>query len=59
MLRKRADDGPSIERTQGRDLVVSVDPEQRVEVDGDVLASGTTLRLIVDPGALTVRVSRP
>ncbi|HEY5515875.1 MAG TPA: diacylglycerol kinase family protein [Pengzhenrongella sp.] len=58
VLGNKTDDGPSIERKQGRDILVRVDPEQRVEVDGDVLDPGTRLRLVVDPGALVVRVSR-
>ncbi|TWP34230.1 diacylglycerol/lipid kinase family protein [Leekyejoonella antrihumi] len=57
VLSKDPSDSPSIERQQGRDIVVSVDPEQRVEADGDVLESATRLRLVIDPGALVIRVA--
>jgi diacylglycerol kinase family enzyme len=52
------DDGPALERGNGRDITVRVDPPQLCEVDGDVLTEATTLRFVVQPGALAVRVSR-
>ncbi|MFC7485197.1 diacylglycerol/lipid kinase family protein [Knoellia sp. CPCC 206453] len=58
VLRGQTDDGPSIERRQGRDVVVTVSPGQKVEADGDVLGLATRLRLVVDPGTLVVRVKR-
>ena len=57
VMRAHTDDGPSIERRQGRDIVVSVDPGQKVEADGDLLGVATRLRLVVEPRALVVRVS--
>lgn len=57
ILRGQTEDGPSIERRQGSDVMVSVRPGQRVEADGDVLGVATQLRLVIDPGALVVRVS--
>lgn len=56
VLRKDPDDGPSIVRQRGHDIVVSVDPAQPAQVDGDVLEPAARLRLVVDPGALVVRV---
>jgi diacylglycerol kinase family enzyme len=56
VLAKR-DDGPALERDCGRDLTVSVDPPQLCEVDGDVLSEASTLRFVVQPGALVVRVA--
>lgn len=50
------DDGPSIARGQGRDVTVRVDTAQSVQVDGDVLGQATEVRLVVQPGGLTVRV---
>lgn len=58
VLRGQTDDGPSIERRQGRDVVVTVSPGQKVEADGDVLGLATRLRLVVDPGSLVVRVQQ-
>jgi diacylglycerol kinase family enzyme len=52
------DDGPALERGNGRDITVRVDPPQLCEVDGDVLTEATTLRFVVQPGALAVRVGR-
>lgn len=57
VLRRQGDDGPSIERRQGRDVVVSVDPPQRVEVDGDVLEAAARVRIVVEPESLVVRTS--
>ncbi len=51
------DDGPSLERISGNDVVVSVDPAQLCEVDGDVLVPASSFRFAVQPGSLVVRVS--
>ncbi len=51
-------DGPSLQRAQGRDLTVRVDPPQLCEVDGDVLTVAGQLRFIVQPACLVVRVAR-
>ncbi|GAW51514.1 MULTISPECIES: diacylglycerol/lipid kinase family protein [unclassified Nocardioides] len=50
------DDGPSLERISARDVTVRVDPAQLCEVDGDVLVEASTLRFVVQPDALLVRV---
>ncbi|MEO5663449.1 MAG: diacylglycerol kinase family protein [Nocardioides sp.] len=55
VLAKRGD-GPSLQRDQGRDLTVRVDPPQLCEVDGDVLVEAGTLRFVVQPASLVVRV---
>jgi len=52
------DDGPALERGNGRDITVRVDPPQLCEVDGDVLTEAATLRFVVQPSALAVRVGR-
>ncbi|MDE9366379.1 diacylglycerol kinase family protein [Luteipulveratus sp. YIM 133132] len=57
VLRGKTDDGPSIERRQARDVVVEVEPAQRVEVDGDVLEEASRVRFVLEPGVLVVRVS--
>lgn len=54
VLTKR-DDGPSLERVSGREVTVRVDPAQLCEVDGDVLGEASTIRFVVQPGALVVR----
>jgi diacylglycerol kinase family enzyme len=52
------DDGPSLDRRQGRRVLLRAEPPQRVEVDGDVLEGvATEVLLVVEPGGLTVRVS--
>jgi diacylglycerol kinase (ATP) len=51
-------DGPSLQRDQGRDLTVRVDPPQLCEVDGDVLTEAGRLRFAVQPACLVVRVGR-
>ena len=51
------DDGPSLDRRQGRRVLLRAEPPQRVEVDGDVLEGvATEVLLVVEPGGLTVRV---
>jgi diacylglycerol kinase (ATP) len=51
------DDGPSLDRRQGRRVLLRAEPPQRVEVDGDVLDGvATEVLLVVEPGGLTVRV---
>ena len=55
VLADRAD-GPALERTAGRDVTLSVAPPQLCEVDGDVLSEASTLRFVMQPGALVVRV---
>jgi diacylglycerol kinase family enzyme len=52
------DDGPALERDSGRDITVSLDPPQLCEVDGDVLTEATTIRFVVQPSALSVRVGQ-
>jgi diacylglycerol kinase (ATP) len=51
------DDGPALERTAGRDVTLTVDPPQLCEVDGDVLTEASSLRFVLQPDALVVRVS--
>lgn len=51
-------DGPSLQRTRGRDVSVRVDPPQLCEVDGDVLTEAGRLRFAVQPACLVVRVGR-
>ena len=51
------DDGPALERTAGRDVLLTVDPPQLSEVDGDVLTEASTLRFVLQPDALVVRVA--
>ncbi|MEP9362112.1 diacylglycerol kinase family protein [Nocardioides sp. CN2-186] len=55
VLAKR-DDGPHLERFSGRDITVDVEPAQLCEVDGDVLTEASTIRFVVQPGSLVVRV---
>lgn len=50
------DDGPALERTSGRDVRLAVDPPQLCEVDGDVLTEASSLRFVLQPDALVVRV---
>ena len=57
LLGKRGD-GPSLQRDQGRDLELRVDPPQLCEVDGDVLTEAGRLRFVVQPACLVVRVGR-
>lgn len=56
VLANRAD-GPALERVTGRDVTVSVDPPQLCEVDGDVLTEAATIRFVLQPDALLVRVA--
>lgn len=51
------DDGPSLERKAGVDVTLTVDPPQLCEVDGDVLTEASTLRFVLQPNALVVRVA--
>ncbi|WP_243061008.1 diacylglycerol kinase family protein [Nocardioides sp. SR21] len=51
------DDGPALERTAGCDVSLSVDPPQLCEVDGDVLTEASSLRFVLQPNALVVRVN--
>lgn len=51
-------DGPSIERLQGRQVELTAQPAQLVEVDGDVLEKGTRVTISIDPATLIVRVPR-
>ncbi|WP_028644358.1 diacylglycerol/lipid kinase family protein [Nocardioides sp. URHA0020] len=55
VLAKRSD-GPSLERDSGSDLVIRLDPPQLCEVDGDVLTEAASVRFVVQPGSLVVRV---
>jgi diacylglycerol kinase family enzyme len=55
VLAKRQD-GPTLERVSGRDVMLNVDPAQLCEVDGDVLAVASSIRFVVQPGSLVVRV---
>ena len=57
VLADRAD-GPALERSSGRDVTVTVDPPQLCEVDGDVLDEASTMRFVIEPDALVVRVSQ-
>jgi diacylglycerol kinase family enzyme len=51
------EDGPTLDRSQGRRILLRAEPPQRVEVDGDVLeGEATEVLLVVEPGGLTVRV---
>ena len=50
------DDGPALERTAGIDITLAVDPPQLCEVDGDVLTEASTIRFVLQPDALVVRV---
>lgn len=58
VLTGAAADGPSIERSRAREVVIAVDPAQPVQVDGDLLPPSTLLRCLLQPEALTVRVTR-
>lgn len=58
VLANRAD-GPALERVTGRDVTVGVDPPQLCEVDGDVLTEASTIRFVLQPDALLVRVGDP
>jgi diacylglycerol kinase family enzyme len=51
-------DGPSIEGRQGRQVELTAQPAQLVEVDGDVLEKGTRVTISIDPATLIVRVPR-
>ncbi|GAB3258463.1 diacylglycerol/lipid kinase family protein [Nocardioides dilutus] len=51
-------DGPSLQRDRGRHLTLRADPAQLCEVDGDVLTEAATVRFVVQPACLVVRVSR-
>ena len=51
------DDGPALERVSGRDVTLRVDPPQLCEVDGDVLTEASSVRFVVQPGSLVVRVA--
>ncbi|KQW48956.1 hypothetical protein ASC77_09585 [Nocardioides sp. Root1257] len=51
------DDGPALERTAGGDITLTVDPPQLCEVDGDVLTEASTVRFVLQPGSLVVRVA--
>ncbi|WP_310529331.1 diacylglycerol kinase family protein [Nocardioides sp.] len=51
-------DGPSLQRDQGEDLTVRVDPPQLCEVDGDVLTEAARLRFSIQAACLVVRVGR-
>lgn len=50
------DDGPALERVSGRDITLKVDPPQLCEVDGDVLTEASTIRFVMQPSSLVVRV---
>jgi len=52
----RSGDGPSVQRQRGRDVTLQVVPAQPCEVDGDILGTATSVRLVVQPGCLVVRV---
>jgi diacylglycerol kinase (ATP) len=51
------DDGPALERSAGVDVMLAVDPPQLCEVDGDVLSEASTIRFVLQPNALVVRVA--
>jgi len=51
------DDGPALERSAGVDVTLAVDPPQLCEVDGDVLSEASTIRFVLQPNALVVRVA--
>ena len=51
------DDGPALERSAGVDVTLAVDPPQLCEVDGDVLSEASTIRFVLQPSALVVRVA--
>ncbi len=54
----RETDSPHLERSRGRDVTLRVDRPQLTEVDGDVLSEASSVRLVVQPACLTVRVPR-
>ena len=56
VLANRAD-GPALERVTGCDVTVAVDPPQLCEVDGDVLAEASTIRFVLQPSSLVLRVA--
>jgi diacylglycerol kinase (ATP) len=56
VLANRAD-GPALERSAGVDVVLAVDPPQLCEVDGDVLGEASTIRFVLQPSSLVVRVA--
>lgn len=56
VLANRAD-GPALERVSGCDVMLTVDPPQLCEVDGDVLTEASTVRFVVQPGSLLVRAA--
>lgn len=58
VLANRAD-GPALDRTSGRDVMLRVDPPQLCEVDGDVLTEASAIRFVLQPDALLVRVTSP
>ncbi|GAA4711669.1 diacylglycerol/lipid kinase family protein [Nocardioides conyzicola] len=51
------DDSPTLERKAGVDVKLTVDPPQLCEVDGDVLTEASSLRFVLQPNALVVRVA--
>jgi diacylglycerol kinase family enzyme len=51
------DDGPALERSAGVDVTLAVDPPQLCEVDGDVLSEASTIRFVLQPKSLVVRVA--
>ncbi|MFC6343347.1 diacylglycerol/lipid kinase family protein, partial [Nocardioides hankookensis] len=51
------DDGPALERSAGVDVTLAVDPPQLCEVDGDVLTEASTIRFVLQPSSLVVRVA--
>lgn len=50
-------DASHVHRRTGRDVVIEVEPAQRAQVDGDVLAEASRVRITVDPAALLVRAA--
>jgi diacylglycerol kinase family enzyme len=56
VLANRAD-GPALERVTGCDVTVAVDPPQLCVVDGDVLTEASTIRFVLQPSSLVLRVA--
>ncbi len=56
LRQKEASASSTIDRATGAHLLITVDPPQKVELDGDVLEPTGRLELSVDAGALVVRV---
>lgn len=56
VIARRESDGPSIDRSVGRSVHLRATPPQPVEVDGDTLDDAATVRAVVQPSALVVRV---